>query len=39
MQSWVENGVLDDEKLEDLYQLSEIFHPFNSEIFMIVVKK
>jgi trans-aconitate methyltransferase len=39
MQSWVDNGVLDDGKLEELYKLSEIFHPFNSEIFMIVVKE
>jgi SAM-dependent methyltransferase len=39
MQTWIESGDLDEFKLEALYGLSEIFHPFNSEIFMIARKQ
>lgn len=39
MQSWVDSGVLSNDRLEDFYNMSELFHPFNAEIFMLVVKK
>jgi len=38
MQKWVDNGSLSEEKLENLYQLSEFFSPFNSEIFLLAKK-
>ena len=38
MQDWIDKGLLDDGELEKLYDLSEFFHPFNSEIFLVVSK-
>jgi SAM-dependent methyltransferase len=38
MQDWIEKGLLDDEQLESLYNLSDYFHPFNSEIFLLASK-
>lgn len=38
MQKWVDDGLLDQEGLENLYKLSHFFHPFNSEIFLIARK-
>ena len=38
MQSWVDEGVLTESNLEQLYQLSDFFEPFNSEIFILAEK-
>ena len=38
MQEWVDSKVLSTEDLDHLYDLSFAFHPFNAEIFMLVVK-
>jgi SAM-dependent methyltransferase len=38
MQAWVDEGVLTKTKLESLYELSGIFEPYNSEIFVLARK-
>ncbi len=38
MQQWVDEGSLTTEKLEHLYDLSEFFAPYNSEIFLLARK-
>lgn len=39
MQEWFDTGVIGEEDLESLYGLSNLFHPFNSEIFLIAIKR
>ena len=38
MQTWVDEGILTDAKLQSLYELSEMFEPYNSEIFILARK-
>jgi SAM-dependent methyltransferase len=38
MQTWVDEGLLTESKLQSLYELSEIFEPYNSEIFILARK-
>jgi len=38
MQTWVDEGLLTEAKLQSLYELSEIFEPYNSEIFILARK-
>lgn len=38
MQTWVDEGVLTEAKLQNLYDLSELFNPYNSEIFVLARK-
>jgi SAM-dependent methyltransferase len=38
MQDWVDEGLLTKTKLDSLYELSELFDPYNSEIFVLARK-
>ena len=38
MQTWVDEGLLTEAKLQSLYELSEVFEPYNSEIFILARK-
>jgi SAM-dependent methyltransferase len=38
MQNWVDEGLLTEAKLQSLYELSELFEPYNSEIFILARK-
>ena len=38
MQTWVDEGLLTDAKLQSLYELSEVFEPYNSEVFILARK-
>jgi SAM-dependent methyltransferase len=38
MQTWVDDGFLTEAKLGSLYELSELFEPYNSEIFILARK-
>ena len=38
MQTWVDEGLLTETKLQNLYDLSELFNPYNSEIFVLARK-
>lgn len=38
MQEWIDSGVIGEQELESLYKLSNLFHPYNSEIFLIATK-
>jgi hypothetical protein len=38
MQTWVDEGLLTEAKLQSLYELSEAFEPYNSEMFILARK-
>ena len=38
MQEWFDSSVINEDELEALYGLSKLFHPYNSEIFLLAVK-